>query len=285
MNAASGVERVGWRTLGLFVVAFLLVFLAPSLLFSLGAGRLVEWSGGVVTPTLLNTWVGLLVVVGGVALWHGGLTLRDLGVERSKAVVGIGLTALVWGLFTLAQVLVGVLTGDLSLYSGWTGGEATRTLGTVLGYWLGNAPFEELAFRGFLLVQLYLLLDGDRWRSNPLARTGAAIVASSLVFTLLHVPAFLWGGVELWTLGAIFGYSVALALVYVRTENVVLAIGLHALANFPAPVFAVFERAPFGLDWSLVWLVPAAILVLAWPRLRGAGRRPRSGGVGVVEEQ
>jgi membrane protease YdiL (CAAX protease family) len=117
------------------------------------------------------------------------------------------------------------------------------------------------------LVQLYLLLDGDWWKANPLGRTITAITGSSLIFTLFHIPAFVWGGIEIQTLGSIFVYAVALSLVYLRTENIFLAMGFHALANFSVPLLSIVESGPFAGYWEFVWLIPELIIVLLWPRL------------------
>lgn len=265
MNVAEGVEKAGWKPVALFVPAFFLVFLVPSVLGTIGFDRIVALSGGLITYTLANTWVGVLLTIGIVALWYGSLDLDDVGVVPAKLPVAVAVTAGCWLVYTLAQVVAGIALGDLAIHPEWTDPGVTATLGNAIGYFFGNAPFEELAFRGFLLVQLYLLLDDQWWQRNESIRIAAAIGGSSLVFTLFHVPAFLWGGIGLEVLASIFLYAVLLCLVYIRTRNVFLAIGLHGLANFSVPLFAVATTTSVG--FSLVWAIPAAIIVLAWPRL------------------
>lgn len=266
MKVASGVTKTTWRTVGLFLLAFVLVVLLQPA-GALGLMVLVDASGGLINPTLLNGTFGILILIGGVALWHGSLAPRDIGIVPKKLPRAAGLTAGFWLLFTATQAVYGFTVGDLSLHSNVTGQEALTTVGLALGYVLGNAPFEELAFRGFLLVQLYLLLDGEWWRSNSSARIATAIIGSSLPFTLLHIPVIILGnaGVGLWYLGLIFINAVLLCLVYIRTRNIFLAIGLHALANFPLPLLAVHDQQP--LLFQFTWLVPAAVVVLLWPKL------------------
>lgn len=265
MDVARGVKRAGWKPVVLFVPVFLLVFLVPAGLQAIGFDRIVALTDGLVTYTLANTWVGILLTVGFVALWYGSLGLEDLGVVSSKLPVAVAVTLGCWLIFTLAQVVVGLAAGELSLYSAWIDPGLTATIGEAIGYFFGNVIFEELAFRGFLMVQLYLVLDGEWWQANELARILAAIGGSSLLFTLFHVPAFLLGGIGLDFLAFIFLYAVLLCLVYIRTRNIFLAMGVHGLANFPVPLFDVVETTP--VDFSLAWAIPAAIIVLAWPRL------------------
>lgn len=82
-------------------------------------------------------------------------------------------------------------------------------------------------------------------------------------------------GVGLQTLLNIFVYAVALCLVYLRTRNLFLAIGFHALANFSVPLFNVVETVSYPID--LVWLLAGVVVVLAWPW------RPGRAGFGRID--
>lgn len=181
MKIATGVTKTTWRTVGLFLLTFVLVVLLQPA-GALGLMMLVDSSGGLINPTLLNGTFGILILVGGVVLWYGSLAPRDIGIVPKKLPRAVGLTAGFWFLFTAAQAVYGLTVGDLSLHPDVTGQEAITTVGLALGYIVGNAPFEELAFRGFLLVQLYLLLDGKWWQLNPSTRIVTAIIGSSLVY-------------------------------------------------------------------------------------------------------
>lgn len=276
MKVAQGVQRAGWKPVIVFVPAFLLVFLVPSGLHAIGFDRIVSLTEGLATYTLVNTWVGTLLTIGVVAIWYGSLDLEDVGIVPSKLPVAMGVTLMCWSIYTISQVVTGLVFGDLSLYSEWIDPGVAATIGQIIGYFFGNVVFEELAFRGFLLVQLYLLLDGQWWRVNEVARIAVATVGSSLIFTLFHVPAFLIGGIRMETLAFIFVYAVLLCLVYIRTRNVFIAMGVHGLANFPVPILSVVETTPY--DFSLVWAIPAAIIVVTWPILPlGDEKRTRRG--------
>lgn len=283
MKVARGVPKAGWKPVVLLIPAFFFVFLVPSTLSMLGFDRIVAASGGLITYTLVNTWAGIAICVGGVALWYGSLCPEDIGFVPRKLPVAAAIVAGCWMVYTLAQVVAGFVVGDFSLHPTWTDPGVLGTIGEALGYFLGNAPFEELAFRGFLLVQLYLLLDSDWWQSRELVRTASAVGGSSLVFTLIHVPAFLLGGIGLETLLAIFVYAILLSLVYLRTRNLFLAIGFHALANFSIPLFAVAETVPLPVDLSILWVIPGVLVVLAWPKLQ-LGTRSQAGQTATQQE-
>lgn len=40
-----------------------------------------------------------------------------------------------------------------------------------------------------------------------------------------------------------------------------------ALANFSIPIFAVAETIALPVNLSIVWVIPAALIVIAWPKL------------------
>jgi hypothetical protein len=267
MKVANGVSKAGWKPVLLLVPGFFLVFLVPGILDTIGFDRVIQASGGVITYTLANTWAGLLICVGGIALGYGGLEPSDIGFHPRRLPLAAIIVVGCWLLYSLAQLIAGLAVGNLAFHSTWNDPGILATIGEAVGFFLGNAPFEEFAFRGFLLVQFYLLLDGEWWQSNELARTATAVGGSSLIFTLLHLPAFAFGGIGVEMLGAIFVYAVLLCLVYLRTQNIFLAIGFHALANFSIPVFAVAETLALPIDLSIVWAIPAALIVIAWPNL------------------
>ena len=132
-----------------------------------------------------------------------------------------------------------------------------------------TAMWEELAFRGFLLPQLYLKLPGQHW-----ARLWGALLLSQIVFACAHIPAHimlrhLWGSALLQML-ALQGFAgVLLGLLYFRTRNLWIAIGIHGLANAPTPL----------TGGALGWELPLVFLIAAWPWLV---RRPYQRGFAAV---
>lgn len=263
MQIAENVQRGSWKLIGLFLIGWLLVIIQPGQI--LGLGVLTDVTGGLINRTLINAWIGFLIVVGGIVLWYGGLSLKDIGVVWSKLPIALLAVAGMWVVYTAIQVIYAAAIGDFSIHPDWTGGTATESLGSLLGYYLGNAPFEEVTFRGFLFVQVYLLLNGEWWRENQPARVVTAMVGSSLPFALLHLILVFAGEIAVWYIGVILVYSIALCVVYWWSGNLFLAIGIHALANYPAPVLAVHDHHEFL--FQLGWLVPAAVLVIVWRKV------------------
>lgn len=102
--------------------------------------------------------------------------------------------------------------------------------------------FEEIAFRGFLLPALATAYDWlalertpaglERWQRSTLHSTTAVIFAavlSSVPFALLHAPqiGMAWGAV-----GVLYGVSLVLSTVRIRTHSVACSALMHATYNF-----------------------------------------------------
>jgi membrane protease YdiL (CAAX protease family) len=102
--------------------------------------------------------------------------------------------------------------------------------------------FEEIAFRGFFLPALATAYDWlalertpaglERWQRSTLHSTTAVIFAavlSSIPFALLHAPqiGMAWGAV-----GVLYGVSLLLSAVRIRTHSVACSALMHATYNF-----------------------------------------------------
>ena len=112
-------------------------------------------TGGLVEVTLLVNLVFLVVIVWGLILRYGGLKPQDVGLVRQAIPLGIVVTGGAWLLMQLVGVTTVLLQGEpLTL------NDSLRTFGffAVLGGFLaqlfGNALYEEIVYREFLLPQL-----------------------------------------------------------------------------------------------------------------------------------
>jgi membrane protease YdiL (CAAX protease family) len=118
---------------------------------------------------------------------------------------------------------------------------------------------EELVFRGFIL-QHFL----------PCSRV-LAVVVSSALYAVVHLKTTIWSlatGFELVGLALLGG---VLALSYLRTGQLSLAIGLHAALAYGARVNKLLVAFP---DPSLSWLIGTSRLVngvVGWLILLGLG--------------
>lgn len=192
------------------------------------ADRLGDTQGGAILAELLNLpfWV---VVTAALVRW-GGFRLADLGVRRSAYGSAVVATAALWALLQGVMVVATMVAGEgLDVRLGVlhrTHGVAPFLVG-VLSVALG----EEIFFRGFLQRQLYV--------KTPTGRPAAALAVSgaAVLFAAAHLPRVVFtdraGGADLLpllVLGVVFG------IVYHVTGNLIIAVGLHALADWPVLV-------------------------------------------------
>lgn len=124
---------------------------------------------------------------------------------------------------------------------------------------LGTPLYEEVAFRGFLFPQLMLKLKGPH-RSRVLM----AAAASAVLFSLMHIPTRLAvgnaSGVDLVSQLAVLAIAGLFGIVlYVRTENLLVVAGIHALVNAPTQLVTA-PVSPFA-----VTAVLTIILLILWP--------------------
>lgn len=174
---------------------------------------------------------------------------------RPQLFLGVGL-----GLGSLAALLgIGFMTGG---YRVALAEDQANALGKVLGLIPASllvGALEELIFRGFILQQLMAC-------SRPFA-----VVGSSLAYALVHLKTRVLGvsvGLEL---TGLFLLGVLLALSYVRTKQLYLAVGLHAVLAYGALVNKALIEFPHP---SLSWLIGTNRLVngvFSWIVLVAAG--------------
>lgn len=229
---------------------------------------------GFVSSTLIANLLLLAVVVWLCLGRWAGAGPTDLGLHRRSLVPAALATMALWLALHAAAALVAMARGDLPAAApGIASPERARALvGGLLGQLFGNALYEEILFRGCLLVQF------THWLTPP-GRTATlririwALCCSQALFAVQHVPHRLafgaWDGPAgaAADLAGLFASGLLLAGLYLRTNNLLLVVGLHALGNAPTLLIA----AP-------PWLPPAALATGALacfalgPRLSGASR-------------
>lgn len=181
--------------------------------------------------------VALGLGTGTVALLYFRLTDRSLSYLDFKLPTLRGLGYVVGGtavLFVLLWVLsvlfaeLGVSTSSHSVEQAAREGDPTILLWLIPASWLIIGPGEELLYRNIIQKSLY-----DNF-SEP-----AAVVMASVVFALVHIPAYAAGATLLSllnTLLVIFTLSLVLGTVYLRTGNVTISALVHG--TFDAVIFA-----------------------------------------------
>ena len=210
-----------------------------------------------------------LALFAGIVLGWGRLQPRDVGLDRSRLREALLLTAGLWLAAQLIVALLAAANGNLQVDPAWSARGVTVVLGSLLAQLLGNALFEEAAYRGFYLGQL-----GARLAARPNLPPGGALVLAALVtqvlFVLSHVPNRIFAGLSLADIPADFAFLFVLGLfftlVYRATGNLFLAVGVHALMNRPTLV----TLAPLPAGY-LVGLLAALLSIYLWRRRRSTG--------------
>ncbi|MFD1647267.1 CPBP family intramembrane glutamic endopeptidase [Haloarchaeobius litoreus] len=109
-------------------------------------------------------------------------------------------------------------------------------------------PGEELLYRNVIQKSLYDVV------TRPVA-----VVLASVIFSLVHIPAYSAGGASLGgvatTLAAIFVLSLVLGGVYARTENVVVPAVIHGSYNVLSFYSTYATGGEGGGTEALLWLL------------------------------
>jgi membrane protease YdiL (CAAX protease family) len=224
-------------------------------------------TGGLIGYNLVANIDNYVLILGLLILGFGRLRLRDLGLRWGKLAAGVATLVGVWLLLQIAMALIDGATGSaLSLHPNWTQYPTFVVLGWLIGNLFGTAVFEELAYRGFLLPQIYLHLPATR-RRLPIA-----ILISLVIFTLMHIPQWIEYGL-LSPMQPLFVLALGLIFtaIYILTNNIFVAIAFHALHDAPTPLFASPADAHwlmFGLELCFI----GACLLWRWLSARGQGR-------------
>jgi membrane protease YdiL (CAAX protease family) len=264
---ADTIRQSGWAPIVVFIVVqALFEYVVNAIVFPSGVLKpAYEATRGLVNPTLVAGLAGTVVI--GIILLFGRLRKEDVGIRWNRLPSAALIAVFAW---VLAQLIGAVIdfavTGTLSLESSWSKYGLPVMLGLLIGQLFGNALLEEITFRGFLLPQLYLKLVGPRPGQHKRTRTVIALVLSQGIFVLMHIPNRLGQGntalewivdfASVFVLGAIF------ALVYLRTGNIFMVIGLHALVDAPESLFISGNIS----KWFYVAF--AILIVVLWPRMK-----------------
>jgi uncharacterized protein len=260
------------------VVLTLVTGLNLTLRFYLGWYAAVDRStGNLVTPTLLAT--AFLVAAVLIGLIRGGrLSWHDIGWRSEQLVPGLVVVVTVWLASQFVEIVACYASGDdLRVAASWSGARWAVVVGAFLAQALGTAPAEETFYRGFLLPQIWLKLT-----ARPSGRLALAITLSQVVFALSHLPNLILGlsgsldsaGIALQVVTD-FLIGLLLAALYLRTGNLFLVMGIHALANAPTSLIApIVSPSLVILGLGLVILI-AAFAAPARSRRLPKLRQPR----------
>lgn len=271
------IQRARRTTAVRFVVAHLALTIIVNLVFFAGNTfrPLASATGGLFTGSLLANlvFIGLLVVL--VILRTGGLRPYDVGLIPRHIPLGVLATLGFWGAAQVIHLIAGWLTyGEVALNADWA--NPAFMIGLILTQIFGNALFEEIAYRGFLFPQLYLRLDAAR--HSPARRLALALLVSQGIFAIAHIPNRIYLGMSSAQIALdllmLLCWGTIYTLIYLRTDNLFLVVGIHALGNTPT---TLFQTAPILANNGASILIYTLVIILLFglPLLRARRSRVR----------
>ncbi|WP_193310424.1 CPBP family intramembrane glutamic endopeptidase [Halorubrum halophilum] len=221
---------------------------------------IASMTAGVVQPTFLVYAVFGVVIAS--LFWARGYAPGLVGLRRKDLRTAIVIVGGVWLVAQTTTIVVSVATtGTVLLAPTLATGGLWTLLGLFLAQVLGNALYEEVLYRGFLLTALHARFV-KHMRNWPFI---AALALSQSIFALVHVPSRLVEDVVGISLAAnlfvVFLTGIGFALLYYRTRNLLLVVGVHALLNYPTVVFGTEQVA------ILTVVAVSLVLVVTWPLL------------------
>jgi membrane protease YdiL (CAAX protease family) len=240
---------------------------------------------GLIDFTLMLGLFLQVLIIGILVIGIGRLRPRELGLDIAKLPAGVAWTFAAWLAAQLVTLLLCVVAGEpIGLNPAWSFGSWTQSAGEWIAQLFGNAALEEVLYRGFLFPQcVWLASSWFRGRSDQW-RIAIALLISQGCFALGHIPFnFVGGGwSSQWLLIYQFLMGLAFCGIYIRTGNLFLAIGFHALANNPGPLLTggtIAEILPMAIVHLLILaliigrpkslMAFLAVVTLGWLFVRG----------------
>jgi membrane protease YdiL (CAAX protease family) len=222
---------------------------------------LASATGGLFTGSLLANLVFIAVLVTGIILRFGGLRPYDVGLIPRNILRGFVFAFGIWAGAQVVHMVAGWLTyGTVKLSTDWI--NPGFMIGLVLTQIFGNALFEEIAYRGFLFPQLYL--RAAALRARPWTRLLLALLISQGLFALSHIPNRIYLGMTpseiALDLLMLLGWGTLYTLIYLRTDNLFIVVGIHALGNTPTTLFSTVPL--LAGDGASILIYTLVILVL-----------------------
>lgn len=234
-------------------------------------------TGGIITPVTLAGSISTVVLVGVLMMVVGSLRLSDLGFSRNDLKTGLVTVACLLIAVHLFAIVLLVAAGETFRVTPYPVGQLLLAISDAF---LGAAVVEECLYRGFLLVQVYYLLSDhvQPWLAKTVSPSlltsslltssrGMSLVASIILtqayFGINHIGSAMRMGLEAPVMvGYIFQCAfvgMMLAVVFIRTRSLAVAIVAHGMLNLSLSVIDV----PF--DTRMLTLVAVCLLMMCLP--------------------
>jgi uncharacterized protein len=257
-------KKISTKSLIMFFAAFT-AFTIGIIAFVFGPGLLdglTELTNGLVQRALLPNIAIILVFIYGLLIMHGKFKPSDLGLEREKLFQAIWIIALVILMLQVISTAVGIISyKTLTLGNLWSKVSGSAALGILICQLLVVAVQEEIIFRGFLMPQVYLRIKKDKY----IVRMGLSVVISQGLFAVWHIPIRIFSGMSpvstIISIFTVFLLGIIFALIYIRTGNIFIAMGMHGLWN-------AVQAAAQSNVYIIVLMFIMATIIFQGPRLQ-----------------
>jgi membrane protease YdiL (CAAX protease family) len=195
----------------------------------------------------------------------GKTRLSDLGIFPAKIIPAIlfGL-----GLWVTIQIIVVATMFFLKGKLNWQ----TVSLGYLVDQLLFFAIAEEIIYRGFLFPQFYLKFL--RIKQDSVMALWGTLFVSQAVFSISHIPNRLVNDTPLqdipFQLLLLLISGLFFCYVYLRSQNLIVAVFVHALWNFPT-ILISYDVLPWYVV-NLIVMSASIILIEIWQRIATKGK-------------
>jgi membrane protease YdiL (CAAX protease family) len=226
-----------------------------------------EKTNYIIQDTLVIYLIKDIIFIVILILIFGKLKPKDIGLEKKKILPAIIVISSIWLFYNIVGLVYtlslngGVVFDNEILDDGWN-----VVLGQFIGQIFGCGPFEEIIYRAFFLIQIYLLLIRRNLEEpNKISKKAliSSIIITQIFFALIHIPDRVWENQplnEYWMdMFSLFIYGVVFVLLYLRTNNILIVAGIHALLNRTTSLFM-----PSFYSWIIIWIF-AVLLLIFYP--------------------
>jgi hypothetical protein len=220
---------------------------------------------GILSPLLVLNALKLLFVVVGLIIWICRLRKKDLGLQKANLHPALLFVPSLW--FAMQGILALMALSrpeGVRIMQDWYQLGPLPLIADFTAMLLGTALFTEITYRGFLLPQVYLKLERYvRLPSREILLI--ALVLSVALYVVLLVPAWIQThviGVHLaGNAASAMLIGLVNAMLYLRTNNLYLNVGLFAIWH--RPLLVVEPIIPY----QFILLPLICILIVVWPYL------------------
>ncbi len=262
----KNIHTTSWFVVLLSPVIYVGIIILSFAYLTVPAITLAELSSGLIYPTLIISLPLLVIVIGLFIIFIGKIRFQDLGIQKGKLSEAVAVTLGVWIFLQLVLMLTSVIYGKgISLDDSWYDPGVMVVIGMFASQLLGNALSEEIMFRGFLFPQLYLKIKFSK-QSGKKKRLIISILVSQLCFALMHIlnlPRIKIPGISLYlNLVTLLVLGVFFTVIFLRTNNIFVAVGLHTLINSPTPL--LWSPITAG---AVVFVLYIGVIIW-WPKIQ-----------------